>query len=232
MPEKDRQKRFDEGMDRLMQSPGYGPPDAKLWICGAEERGPTAKFDDEWVINGYHHTKPRPAFNLAPGEAGRSAPAWRRSFELALRMSGRSGDPWSFGKVWCEQPNLLHLTNMLIVPRHTVSHWELQLLSQQRYLQSVVEKRLKILRERRPPSSVVVCHTVRDTRHLAASAFVNDGEEGELVTASDGRSFRMYRESRTILCPFFRTTLMTNVLFEQVCKATTELLEPQRAAAS
>jgi hypothetical protein len=224
MSDDNRQRRFKEGMERLYGYPGYGPWSAKLWICGAEERGPTGDFNDEWVLNGSHADNEQPPF--VPDEKDRTSPAWRLAFQLASQTVGctKGEDPWAFGEQWCEKPDLLHLTNMFVLPRQNTRDWKLKLLSREEFKAGIREKRVPILRERRLSSSVVVCHCVKETREFGRAAFVQEGDVAEIVEADDGRSFELYSASRTILCPFFRPTMMTNALFGRLCQEVGKLL--------
>lgn len=234
MDEGHHRQSLEKGLERLYRYPGYGPWDAKLWICGVEERGPTGDFDDAWLLAKEHPTDEQAPFT--PGEEDRSSSAWRRSFELAARTfagESRSGNgyPWLFADAWRAQAALLHLTNILVVPRQCTRDWGLTLLSRNAYERGIRERRVPILRERRPENSVVVCHQIPETRDHCIAAFVRGGEIPERVEAPDGRSFSVYRASRTVLCPFFRGNLMTNALFDMLCGRVADLLGPRGAVA-
>lgn len=225
MSDDERLRRFREGMESLYRFSGYGPISARLWICGVEERGDTAKFNDDWVTGTKHEVDGRPPFS--PTSCDRRSPAWQISFNLARQAFGGSpdGDAWAFADTWKKEPELLHLTNIFVVPRQTNRDWNLKLMSRNEFIEEIRTKRVAILRKRRPPTSVVVCHHVPDTRDLGHAAFVKAGEAPQKIEASDGTSFNLYPASRTILSPFFRNSLMTSALFARLVQEVRTLLD-------
>jgi hypothetical protein len=196
---------------------GYGAWNAKLWICGIEEHGEGETLTDsrihDWVCN-------LPASGVSPPfeEPTRSA-AWRLSFRLAAATLTDNPDASAFQRYWIRNPDALLLTNINVIPRRRIADFNLTGIGRSECAEIIRDVRVPILRGRRAPNSVVVCHGV-EVWELAKAAFLpKDAEEAVKVFDIDGRYIEVYATSKTVFSPFFGYRQMPNELFKKLIQA-------------